>query len=162
MTQIDFKVDMADMERIRKKLGVDLIADPMRSFFNKAVIAVQSKGRERAPVDTGRMVNSLATEVDRARLPLWGKVGTNVKSKRGFLYPAALDASPIYHYRGGKSQGRVSARAVVQGKTRGGAGGSMGSPTKGWFSDVPALLRTKVQGFVRDMGREIAARFDKR
>ena len=65
-------------DRITRKLSGEIMRQPMRRFFTKAAIAVQSGAKERAPVDTGRLRSSLTYEVDSAALPLWAKVGTNV------------------------------------------------------------------------------------
>ena len=64
--------------RITRKLSGEIMHQPMRRFFTKAAIAVQSGAKERAPVDTGRLRSSLTFEVDSRPLPLWAKVGSNV------------------------------------------------------------------------------------
>jgi phage gpG-like protein len=65
-------------DKIMRKLSNEVMRQPMRRFFTKAAIAVQSGAKERAPVDTGRLRSSLTFQVDAAALPLWAKVGSNV------------------------------------------------------------------------------------
>ena len=66
------------LDSLTRKLTRQFMQQPMRRFFTRAAIAVQSGAKERAPVDTGRLRSSLTYEIDPAALPTWAKVGTNV------------------------------------------------------------------------------------
>ncbi len=154
-------VEIRGLERLREKTDPALLDAPMRRFLLSAAVVVQSKARERAPVDTGRLTNSISYEVDSGQPPEWAKIGTNVRAKSGALYGRVLDQSERTHYRGGRAKGQASARAVAQGKGRGGLGiGSrMGSKTKGWFSNTPSLVRGQIKDLLETMGREIERAF---
>lgn len=129
-------------ELIAKTRDKKLIGEPLRRFFNRATLKVESRGKVNAPVDKGRLRGGLASEVDTAEIPRWGKVGTDV-SHRGFPYPKALDESDRYHYRGG------------------GALGLSGANTQGWFSErsVQASLED-IRGYLREAGSDIKAIWD--
>lgn len=127
------KVEIRGLERIMRKLGPGLIDKPLRRFFKRAATEVNSRARDRAPVDTGVMRASLREEIDRGRPPLWAKVGTNVTHK-GVSYPRVLEESPIHHYRGTQFAGQ---------------------PTKGWFSGSVKKAMGAIRGFVRRLGEEI-------
>ncbi|OQB25097.1 MAG: hypothetical protein BWY10_02525 [Chloroflexi bacterium ADurb.Bin180] len=116
------------IDRVLKKLDPKKLLKPLEGYLLRIGIATQGKARERAPVDTGRLVSSIAylapdsiLEIDNSEPPMWVKVGTNVNAN-GFYYPKALDESERYHYRG-KLPGLV------------------GTPTQGWFSETPGLLQ---------------------
>jgi len=118
------------IDRVLKKLTAKQLLKPLGDYLLRIGIATQSKARERAPVDTGRLVSSIAylapdsiLEEDNAEPPLWVRVGTNVNAN-SFYYPRALDESERYHYRG-KLPGLV------------------GTPTQGWFSETPGLLESE-------------------
>jgi len=70
--------EIVGMEKIARKLSGEFMQRPMRRFFTRAAIAVQSDAKKRAPVDTGRLRSSLTYNIDPRALPLWAKVGTNV------------------------------------------------------------------------------------
>jgi len=161
MSGIDMEIK--GLDRLLSKVNPQLLNKPMKEFLTKAAIVVQGKARERAPVDTGRLRSSIAYKVDSAAFPTWAKVGTNVRSNSGALYPRILDESDRTHYRGGKAAGLPSMRAVAQGKTIGGVGigARMGSQTKGWFSKVPDLVKASIQTLLRDMGASIRRDFER-
>lgn len=71
-------VRIEGLERLLKKASPDILAKPLRNFFERASLAVENRAKEKAPVDTGRLRSSLAHEIDGAAVPLWAKVGTNV------------------------------------------------------------------------------------
>lgn len=72
-------VRIEGLDKLLKKVEPGLLNKPLRNFFKRATITVQNRARDKAPVDTGRLRSSIATEVDRRDPPKWGKVGTNVK-----------------------------------------------------------------------------------
>lgn len=60
-----------------------------------------------APVDKGRYRASIAGQVKSVvGASIVAIVGTNVRSDRGFPYPAALEESARYHYRRGPRRGQ--------------------------------------------------------
>jgi len=71
-------VSIVGFERIKMKLTGEFMQRPMRRFFTKSAIAVQSGAKKLSPVDTGRLRSSITYDIDPAAMPLWAKVGTNV------------------------------------------------------------------------------------
>lgn len=69
------QIEIRGLREILAKLDKDLYAEPLRNFFNRATIAVQSRARPLTPVDTGLLRNRLMTEVDSSAPPEWGQVG---------------------------------------------------------------------------------------
>lgn len=139
---------------LERKLGPALVAQPARNFFNRSTITIQSAGRRNAPVDRGDLRNKIATEVDTAFMPRWGRIGTNVThaepqelGTRPFWPPKApLEA---WGARKGLSKGQVYlirrkiARVGISPKL---------FMTDGVNSSLPA-----VRGFVAVMAKEIEA-----
>jgi HK97 gp10 family phage protein len=72
------EVKIVGLEAMLKKLSPTLYAGPLRKFWERASIAVQSRAREKSPVDTGRLRASIMYEIDGATPPLYAKVGTDV------------------------------------------------------------------------------------
>src|SRR3970040_2346078 len=67
-------------DRLQKKLDPAFIAPLVRRYLTRAAIVVQSRARERAPVDTGRLRSSIAYLVDAtAPVPLFASIGSNVE-----------------------------------------------------------------------------------
>lgn len=160
MTSIEIK----GLDSLSRKLQPEMLNKPMRDFLTKTAIVVQRKARDRAPVDTGRLAGSIATQVDSSAFPTWAKVGPMGKvGGETSIYGRILDESARYHYRGGKAMGLPSMRAMAQGKTRGGVdiGARMGSQTQGWFSKVPELVRASVRDLLREMGSTIRREFER-
>lgn len=54
------------------------LGDEMTTAMRQSALAVQRESAILAPVDTGRLRQSIATEVDKADLPLWAKIGPAV------------------------------------------------------------------------------------
>ena len=74
----NMKVEIVGLAEVLKKLDPDLYAKPLRRFWERAGIVVQSRAREKSPVDTGRLRASIMYEVDSASPPQYAKVGTDV------------------------------------------------------------------------------------
>lgn len=55
-------------------------------FLNRVAITIQGYARKRAPVDTGRLRNSIGIEIDSSIPPIWAKIGTNVNYARPMEY----------------------------------------------------------------------------
>jgi hypothetical protein len=143
MPPFNFRVE--GLEHLLKKLDSKLLNKPLDRFFKRAAIRLEAAGKGRAPVDRGRLRNSLTHEIDRSTPPLWAKVGTNV-NRGGFPYPLALDEGGItrvYHYRGG------------------GAMGLAGEPTQGWFREQSVQdAKPDIVSYVGDVGADIKREWD--
>ena len=174
------QVRIEGLEQMLRKLGPQFIAKPMKDFWQRCGITVQSAARERAnrdAHDTGHLVNMIQYEVDTRQVPLWAKVGllnasagsplwfkarameygtgrmgdTEVSHKSGHWPPgAALDTWASRH--GFASGAQV---AAIIGK-RGGL-----KPRRflrGGFDDS----LSKIRGYLRQLGDDIRSAWEKR
>jgi hypothetical protein len=80
----EFTVRIEGLEAALKKIDKSLWAGPLRTFFNRALVTVQGRARELAPVDTGLLRASIGYgsqgiyEIDSATPPMYAKIGTRV------------------------------------------------------------------------------------
>ena len=111
---ISYEVEVKGFdEQIRKLANFNRIANKhMRQAGLESVALLERKWKEVAPVDTGRYRSSIAGRVSVQGGTVIGIVGTNVKSARGFPYPAALEESRRYHYRAGPRAGQFTMNRV--------------------------------------------------
>ena len=79
-TQIVYEIK--GLREVLRKCDPQILAQPLKNFFQRAAITIQNRARQNAPVDTGRLRSSIATQVDAARPPSWAKAGTNVEYAR--------------------------------------------------------------------------------
>lgn len=123
-------MQLKGFEELLRKLDPARYNEAYRRFWQRAAIAVQTLGRERSPVDTGRLRASLAIEVDPSPHPLWAKVGTNVE----YGLPLDQPESRFPHYA---------------------AGPRAGEPTEGWLTETPSLARPQIDQALSIFGDEI-------
>lgn len=71
-------VRVTGLAEAERKLGPQVLARPVRNWFERSTIAIQNEARERAPVDTGRLRNNIMRQIDSSLVPRWGLVGTDV------------------------------------------------------------------------------------
>lgn len=121
-------VDMEVKGLLQAKRNLEKVAEGLRGkdltqAFRESAVLVLNDAKRKAPVDTGRLRNSLAAEVRVRGRVITGVVGTNVKyapymemgtgkyagRKRHFPPPKALD---VWARRHGFSSGYVVARAI--------------------------------------------------
>ncbi len=76
------RIQAVGLDKMLKKLDPALIGEPLRKFFERASITVQSEARERTPVDWGTLRNSIVYEIDKGEVPHWAKIGP-LKAKEG-------------------------------------------------------------------------------
>jgi hypothetical protein len=76
VASISVRID--GLDELLAKLRPDLYAEPLRKFWGRASITVQSRARELSPVDTGLLRTSILYEVDSAAPPMYAKVGSDV------------------------------------------------------------------------------------
>ncbi len=74
----DITVEIKGLAEVLAKLDKSLYSGPLRTFWQRAAIAVQGRAREKAPVDTGRLRASIMYDVDGASPPLYASVGSDV------------------------------------------------------------------------------------
>lgn len=112
-------------EELARKLRSNFAAAPVRRFLTRSAIVVQGHAREKAPVDTGQLRNSIAYEIDGATMPRWARIGTNVKhgpfvelgTRPHFPPPNALEPWARRHGFG-PSGGFLVARAISRHGTK--------------------------------------------
>lgn len=56
------------LEELREKLQSNRADEPVSRFLNRGAIYIQGQGRRHAPVDTGRLQNSIGTESPNNRM----------------------------------------------------------------------------------------------
>lgn len=146
-------VRMHGLEALVAKLdGPRLVARPARRFFDRSTIAVQGEARQRAPVDRGRLRNSIATEVDRSQIPRWGRIGTNLEysiyvhegTRPHFPPPSAIEPWARRHGFG-PGGGFLVARAIAQ----------RGTQARPFLRDGFEASVGQIQGFVAVMASDI-------
>jgi len=97
-------------EQVMKLRGFDVIAG--RRFMvasEQSVKLLERNWKRVAPVDTGQYRASISGRVKSITgANVVAVVGTNVRSERGFPYPAALEESTRYHYRRGPRKGQLT------------------------------------------------------
>jgi hypothetical protein len=152
-----------DPDEFRRKLNdPKLIGSPARKFLNRAVLTILRFARQNAPVDRGRLRQSITYDVDSSPMPLWGKVGSNVSyapdmefgtnalsekpSATGNVpFPTGADLE-IWARRHGNLNPWAVAHAI---RNRGGL-----RPRR-YLRNAFAEARSQIARFLRDMGNEI-------
>ena len=119
------QISFENLDRLKMKLRPAQFLKPLDEFWSGYARSFAVKARERAPLDTGRLRNSIR------EFSYGGRTGvmTDVRSPKGFPYPWYLDVSDRTHYRMGQRGGR-----------RGGRGSRIGAPTRDWWSGVAELV----------------------
>lgn len=105
-------------ELIRKANKNRLLGRPLKRFFTASAIDVQRNAKKRAPVDTGRLRDSIVYEVQGGAVPMQATIGTNVKyapfvefgTRPHFPPPSALETWARRH---GLPNGFVVAQAIA-------------------------------------------------
>lgn len=72
------EVKVEGVEQLIRKASPELVAKPLRQFFEKAALYIEGQAKRNSPVDTGRLRASITHSVDSMAVPLWGKVMTDV------------------------------------------------------------------------------------
>jgi len=162
-------IEIRGLDRIQRKLGdARFLQRPMRTFFDKSAIAVERRAKQNAPIDTGRLRSSITHQVDKAPLPMWAKVGTDVfygpyqefgtgllaegvggKGGRHWPPSAALD---LWARRHGIPSGYLVARAIG---LRGGLRPRryMRNALKDSLNDIKRFLREAGSDIAREWGK---------
>lgn len=71
-------IEIKGMDDLIRKLNSGFINKPLRNFLNRGGIVIQSKSREQAPVDRGRLRSDISTETDKSNPPIWSHIGPKV------------------------------------------------------------------------------------
>ncbi len=71
-------IKMIGAKKLANTFKPMLIGEPLRDWFKRVTFKIEGEAKKRAPVDKGRLRSSISTDVDRAVVPKWGSIGTNV------------------------------------------------------------------------------------
>ena len=105
---ISYEIEIKGLtEQIMKLNRFDAIAGKhFRGAGETSIKSLEREWKKDSPVDKGRYRSSIAGRVKSAvGASVVAVVGTNVRSDRGFPYPAALESGAVYHYRRGPHRG---------------------------------------------------------
>lgn len=140
------------------KLSPKMAARPARNFMNRSTIAIQSAARKHAWVDRGQWKNSIATEVDTAEIPNWGRVGSNLGKDGIVAMSIELGSKPHW-----APLAPLEAWAQRHGMEEG-AGRSIqlkiakyGTPANLAITDGVTDSLSKIENYIAVMAREIEA-----
>lgn len=161
------QIQIEGLDRLMDKVSPELLGKPLRNFLHRATITIQSKARQNAPVDTGRLRASIGTKIDSGALPKWGETGTNVSYARPVEYgtgtlSVASDSKRTPHFppggaldvwarRHGASSGWAVAAAIGR---RGGLRPRL------YLTKAIQESVSEIRGFVTRMGDEIRQGWD--
>ena len=101
----------------------DMIKGPVRDFLVRSAFLVEAKAKEKAPVDTGRLRNSIATQIAQTRAIVAANVlyapFVEFGTKPHFPPPAALQPWARRHgFPKGMAGAYMVARAIARRGTR--------------------------------------------
>lgn len=162
----DVEVKIENLDEVLRRISPEIYAEPLRTFWERAAIAVENLARTKAPVDTGRLRASMAHELDSASPPIWAKVGSNVAyapymeygtgtqsdgpGGRGGVHwppPGALD---VWAQRHGFPSGAVVAKIIGQ---RGGL-----EPRR-YLRGALQEAMGQISGFIAQLAADIGAKW---
>jgi hypothetical protein len=145
-------VTLSDRQMAHLKAALtagELYAQPWREALKSVVDMVEARAKKRAPSgENNSIAPAITSSMDARPIPMYGKVtmprlihgsfhrtvkGVRKATAEDFNYPAALDASKRYHYRG------------------------TSKPTRGWFRG--ALPRKAVERLLQSVAAQIEARW---
>lgn len=131
-------IEQEGLEEALRTLDPKRLNEPIRLFLWSGGQAVKTTAQARAPIGAGTMKSSIKVTMSKAVPPRWSKIGSNVRSG-GFPYPAALEGSGRYHYRGG---------------------GQSGAPTRGWFSGAVKQSEATIKRLWSTLEKRILEAFE--
>jgi hypothetical protein len=175
---MSMSIKVVGLEKVISKLSPSMLNGHLGRFFTRASIIVQNHARENAMErahDTGQLVNSILTEVDKTNPPLYAKIGhlnaqpgstlwykatgmeygtgllaegPNAKGKRHWPPAAALD---VWAKRHGFRNGAIVARII---------GLRGGLRPRRYLRDALKDSLSAIQSELARIGNEIKAEFD--
>lgn len=153
----DFTVEIRGLRELVEKVNdPQLTAGPVRAFFDQAGAGVAGAVRERTPVDTGRLRNSITHEVDRGGQR--ARVGSNVSYARAVEFGTRPHFPPLaalqpWARRHGFPAGRRGAWLVARTiAVRGTRGAHM-------FREGLTASAGMIRGLLAGLGRDIEGRW---
>lgn len=96
-----YGIKVEGLKKLMRNTPDHLLSRPMRRFFTSSAISVQRRSKTLAPIDTGRLRQSITYEIDGAGIPAWAKVGTNVEYAPYQEFGTSRGIRPKRFMRGG-------------------------------------------------------------
>lgn len=146
-----------DDKRIMAALNdPELIKGPIRDFLLQSGLTVEGAARMRAPVDTGRLRNSITTELEKTRVV----VGSNLHYAPHVEFGTRPHWPPLaamqpWARRHGFPAGRAGAFLVARAIAR------RGTKAQPYMRPALEASRPMIEIFLDDAGREIERRWQK-
>lgn len=147
-------VRIEGLERLQQKMTPAMIAGPVRDFLERSGREVESRAKQKAPVDTGRLRGGITTSVRQTE----AVVGVNVTYAPHVEFGTRphwppLSAMQPWARRHGFPAGRTGAFLVARRIAR------HGTPAQPFL--LPALNESKgdIEANLRTMAREIEQRW---
>lgn len=73
-------IKVEGLDKLIRKLGPEaILGKPLRGAFFASGAVLETSAKKRAPVDQGHLRASITHEEDPSPVPIWGRVGTNLK-----------------------------------------------------------------------------------
>lgn len=130
------KLKILGVEALQKKLSAETIKTPLGQAIKKITLFTEREAKKAAPWQTGRLRSSITSRIESTPIAPFGVIGTNVKYAE-FVEYGTKKMEPRH---------MVGSRKVFG---------------LGMFGYALSLLKEKMPEFVKDLGKEIQARFDK-
>jgi hypothetical protein len=150
MATID-SITVHGLGELLAKLDPSLVSGPMHRFFNRSVLTVKGRAQDNVPRFDGHLANSIEAEVDTARLPQWGRVGSNAEHALPVEMGSRPHFPPVSAITPWAEAHGIAPFAVAVGISRHG--------TKAQPFMVPALenSRSEIAGYLHRAASEIEA-----
>lgn len=164
-------VQIENMDEVLRKLDKGtLIGEPLRRFWTRVCIDIQSRARDKAPRDTGLLAASIVYEVDPSEVPQQAVVGSETHYAPYMEYGTGAlgdPDAPYSHMAGhwppgealevwagthGFSSGYAIAAAIGK---RGGL-----SPRR-FLRDAVAAVQERMNDFLAQLANEIGAEWSR-
>ncbi len=152
------RIELVGLQRVLGKLTPTLYAQPLRNFFKRATLSIESEAKPLTPVDTGRLRGSITSRIDSSPIPMWATVGTNVAygqavhdgARAHFPPPSALEGWARRHGFG-ENGGFLVARAISR----------RGTKARPFLRDGMRKALGAIRGHATRLGRDIGERWQR-
>jgi len=124
------QIRLNGLSDLLRKVDKRLYAQPIRDMLQRSSAEIAGEVREKTPVDTGRLRNSVTSEVEKTMptdVPTWARIGSNVVyappvefGRKPGTFPPYRQLQPWARRHGfGPSGGFLVARAIARRGTKG-------------------------------------------
>lgn len=153
---MDITITVTGFDELIKKVNdPTLLGEPMRGFFQKSAIAIQSDAQTLTPVDTGRLRASITSLVDPSPMPMFGQVGTNMIPHYGpdIEYGTRPHFPPISALMGWAHRHGMNPYAIARKIAR------YGTKPYQMFHKAVQQNMSNIEGFLKEAASEIESRW---